>query len=111
LPYRRYESTSTTTTTSSSSTTARDQVNAVARRLFKKAVTINKYHSASWVAWAKHEQRAGNYDVARRLLITGISNFPHSRNIGWLYAALASLAKQGRLVWVNQDLRGGGVNQ
>ena len=33
-------------------------------------------------------------DVARRLLITGISNFPHSKNIGWFYAALASLARQ-----------------
>ena len=30
------------------------------RRLFKRAVTVNKYHSASWVAWAKFEQRAGN---------------------------------------------------
>ena len=33
-------------------------------------------------------------DVARRLLITGISNFPHSKNIGWFHAALASLARQ-----------------
>lgn len=73
---------------------AAEQAHAIARRLFKKAVTINKYHSASWVAWAKHEQKAGNMDVARRLLITGISNFPHSRNIGWFYAALASLANQ-----------------
>jgi hypothetical protein len=55
---------------------------------------VNKFHSASWVAWAKHEQRAGNLDVARRLLITGISNFPHSENIGWFHAALASLARQ-----------------
>ena len=40
--------------------TASQQVHAIARRLFKTAVTVNKYHSASWVAWAKHEQRAGN---------------------------------------------------
>lgn len=32
--------------------------------------------------------------MARRLLITGISNFPHSKNIGWFHAALASLARQ-----------------
>ena len=175
-------------------------MHAIARRLFKTAVTVNKYHSASWVAWAKHEQRAGNIgewerrlvwviddtnsrpmkgfftslyydiivilsffiilafywqplyhyeylaltttfvnlisfsvlfftphltshttthpyltpphftsshsfflsiphystpsDVARRLLIAGISNFPHSKNIGWFHAALASLARQ-----------------
>ena len=50
-----------------------------ARRLFKKAVTTNKFHSASWVAWAKYEQRRGNFDVARRLLVTGISHFPHSK--------------------------------
>jgi hypothetical protein len=30
------------------------------RRLFKKAVTANKYHSASWVAWAKFEQKVGS---------------------------------------------------
>lgn len=30
------------------------------RRLFKKAVMVNKKHSASWVAWAKFEQRLGN---------------------------------------------------
>ncbi len=30
------------------------------RRLFKKAVIANKFHSASWVAWAKFEQRLGN---------------------------------------------------
>ena len=40
--------------------TESEQVHAIARRLFKKAVTVNKFHSASWVAWAKHEQRAGN---------------------------------------------------
>ena len=33
-------------------------------------------------------------DVARRLLITGIANFPHSKNIGWFHAALASLSRQ-----------------
>lgn len=33
-------------------------------------------------------------DVARRLLMTGISNFPHSKNIGWFHAALASIARQ-----------------
>jgi len=70
------------------------RVHAIARRLFKKAVTVNKFHSASWVAWAKHEQRAGNRDVARRLLITGIANFPHSKNIGWFHGALASLARE-----------------
>lgn len=70
------------------------RVHAIARRLFKKAVTVNKFHSASWVAWAKHEQRAGNRDVARRLLITGIANFPHSKNIGWFHGALASLSRE-----------------
>lgn len=33
---------------------------ALVRRLFKHAVTVNKRHSASWVAWAKFEQRLGN---------------------------------------------------
>ena len=33
-------------------------------------------------------------DVARRLLIAGIANFPHSKNIGWFHAALASLSRQ-----------------
>lgn len=31
------------------------------RRLFKRGVTLNKYHSASWVAWANFEQTSGNY--------------------------------------------------
>ena len=33
---------------------------ATVRSLFSKAVTVNKYHSASWVAWAKFEQKLGN---------------------------------------------------
>jgi lipopolysaccharide biosynthesis regulator YciM len=38
------------------------------------------------------QQRA--VDVARRLLIAGISNFPNSRNIGWFHCALGNLAKE-----------------
>lgn len=72
------------------------EVQQTTRRLFKKAVTVNKKHSASWVAWAKFEQRLGNRDAARRLLIAGISNFPHSKNIGWFHCALGNLAKQER---------------
>ena len=64
------------------------------RQLFKRAVTANKYHSASWVAWAKHEQKSGNPETARKLLITGISHFPNSRNIGWFHCSLGHLARQ-----------------
>lgn len=64
------------------------------RRLFKTAVTINKYHSASWVGWAKFEQKAGNLDVAHKLLIAGISNFPHSKNIAWFHSSLGHLSRQ-----------------
>ncbi|KAJ1422799.1 hypothetical protein B484DRAFT_111004 [Ochromonadaceae sp. CCMP2298] len=64
------------------------------RRLFKRAVTLNKFHSASWVAWAKFEQKSGHPDVARKLLITGISNFPHSRNIAYFHCALGHLSRQ-----------------
>lgn len=64
------------------------------RRLFKTGVTINKYHSASWVAWAKFEQKSGNLDIARKLLIAGISNFPNSRNIAWFHACLGHLSRQ-----------------
>ena len=65
-----------------------------ARRIFKRAVTTNKRHSASWVAWAKFEQKSGHADVARRLLVTGIANFPESRNIAWFHCALGHLARQ-----------------
>eukprot|EP01041_Mallomonas_annulata_P003471 gene3471-6904_t len=64
------------------------------RRLFKKAIMVNKMHSASWVAWAKYEEKNGNPDVSRRLLIAGISNFPNSKNIGWFHCCLAHLARQ-----------------
>jgi hypothetical protein len=30
------------------------------RCLYKKAITVNRYHSATWTAWAKFEQRVGN---------------------------------------------------
>jgi len=33
---------------------------ATIRTLFKRAVTVNKLHSASWVAWAKFEQKSGH---------------------------------------------------
>ena len=36
-----------------------DLLKAKIRGLFKRAITINKYHSASWVAWAKFEQKTG----------------------------------------------------
>lgn len=32
----------------------------VIRRLFNRAIAINKYHSASWIGWAKFEQKYGN---------------------------------------------------
>lgn len=66
------------------------------RKLFKQAVSINKYHSASWVAWAKFEQRQGNLEAARKLLVSGISNFPHSKNIAWFHCGLANIARQER---------------
>jgi len=40
----------------------RDEILILINKLFKKAISVNKYHSASWVAWAKHEQRLGNID-------------------------------------------------
>ena len=58
------------------------------RRLFKRAVDCNKFHSASWVAWAKFEQKSGNPEIARKLLIAGISKFPNSKNIGWFHSTL-----------------------
>eukprot|EP00607_Mallomonas_marina_P010816 CAMPEP_0182421652 /NCGR_PEP_ID=MMETSP1167-20130531/7079_1 /TAXON_ID=2988 /ORGANISM="Mallomonas Sp, Strain CCMP3275" /LENGTH=577 /DNA_ID=CAMNT_0024598967 /DNA_START=219 /DNA_END=1952 /DNA_ORIENTATION=+ len=64
------------------------------RKLFKKAIMVNKKHSASWIAWSKYEEKAGNVDVARRLLVAGVSNFPHSRNIGWFHCCLAHLSRQ-----------------
>ena len=64
------------------------------RRYFQRAVKVNKYHSASWVAWAQFEQKSGNLDVARRLLINGIANFPHSRHAARFHHALGSLARQ-----------------
>jgi len=67
---------------------------AAIRRLFNKAISLNKYHSASWIGWAKLEQKYGNADVARKLLIAGISNFPASKNIAWFHCALGSLAVQ-----------------
>lgn len=33
---------------------------AAIRRLFNKAISINKFHSASWIGWAKLEQKFGN---------------------------------------------------
>lgn len=33
---------------------------AAIRRLFNRAIAINKFHSASWIAWAKFEQKFGN---------------------------------------------------
>eukprot|EP01036_Dinobryon_divergens_P023540 gene23540-31895_t len=66
----------------------------VIRRLFNRAIAINKYHSASWIGWAKFEQKYGNADVARKLLITGISNFPTSKNIAWFHSALGSVYLQ-----------------
>ena len=68
------------------------------RGLFKRAVTLNRFHSASWVAWAKFEQQSGNVAAARKLLVTGISNFPHSRNAAWFHCSL------GRLSCIEGDL-------
>lgn len=68
------------------------------RTLFRRAIKVNKYHSASWIAWAKFEQRSGNPEVARKLLTEGISNFPHSKNIAWFHTAL------GNLAWQRADL-------
>lgn len=33
---------------------------AAIRRLFNRAVLLNKFHSASWIGWAKFEQKHGN---------------------------------------------------
>jgi len=66
--------------------------NEIIRRLFKKATAVNKYHSASWIAWAKYEQKLGNIEESRKLLIAGISKFPNSKNVGWFHCALGNLA-------------------
>ena len=39
---------------------AQVEAHEAARRLFRRAVKVNKNHSPSWVAWAKFEQRQGN---------------------------------------------------
>ena len=57
------------TTSTSTSTSTRS---ALVTSLFKKAISINKYHSATWIAWAKYEQSIGNLEGARKLLIEGI---------------------------------------
>lgn len=62
------------------------------RGLYRRAIKVNKYHSASWIAWAKFEQQNGNPDVARRLLTEGVNNFPHSKNLAWFHTALGNLA-------------------
>lgn len=82
--------------TSIGSAENRKKVHEKVRKLFQKGIKTNKYHSASWIAWAKHEQRAGNTNAARKLLITGISNFPNSRNIGWFHCSLGNLARHER---------------
>ena len=64
------------------------------RALFKRGVECNKYHSASWVAWAKFEQKAGNPEIAKKLLTTGISKFPKSKNVGWFHSTLGHLSRQ-----------------
>ena len=46
------------------------------------------------MAWAKFEQKSGNPEVARKLLIAGISKFPNSKNIGWFHCSLGHLARQ-----------------
>lgn len=35
-----------------------------------------------------------NVEVARRLLVAGIANFPHSKNIGRFHAGLGALASE-----------------
>ena len=69
-----------------------DEAASTIRGLFKRAVTLNRFHSASWVAWAKFEQQSGNVAAARKLLVTGISNFPHSRNAAWFHCSLGRLS-------------------
>lgn len=64
------------------------------RKLFRKAININKYHSATWIAWAKYEQRCGDLDTARKLLVEGISNFPYSKNIAYFHCCLGNIASQ-----------------
>ena len=64
------------------------------RSLFKRGVECNKYHSASWVAWAKFEQKSGNPEIAKKLLTTGITKFPNSKNIGWFHSSLGHLSRQ-----------------
>jgi tetratricopeptide (TPR) repeat protein len=62
--------------------------------LYQKAVAVNKYHTASWVAWAKYEQRRGNLDDAQNLLMAGIHHFPESKNIAWLHCSLGNIAAE-----------------
>ena len=33
-------------------------------------------------------------DIARRLLVAGISNFPHTKNLGWFHSSLGSVAAE-----------------
>ena len=63
------------------------------RTLFRRGIKVNKYHSASWIAWAKFEQHNGNPEVAK-LLTEGISNFPHSKNIAWFHTTLGNSGKR-----------------
>ena len=74
----------------------RDEVVMKIRQLFRKAINVNKLHSASWIAWSKFEQKIGNYDGAKKLLITGISKFPHSKNVAWFHCCLGNLAYHGK---------------
>jgi len=62
------------------------------RNIYKTAIKINKFHSPTWIAWAKFEERLGNLDLSRRLLVSGVSQFPHSKNIAWFHCALGHLA-------------------
>lgn len=66
------------------------------RGIFRRGLACNKYHSASWIAWAKFEERLGNLEIARKLLVSGISQFPASKNVAWFHASLANVVrKQG----------------
>lgn len=33
------------------------------RDLYRTAIKVNKFHSATWVAWAKFEERLGNLGI------------------------------------------------
>eukprot|EP01039_Chlorochromonas_danica_P005782 gene5779-6367_t len=61
------------------------------RRLFDRALDTHKYHSSTYTAYAQLETRLGNYEKARKLLISGISRFPQSKNQGYFQLALARL--------------------